>query len=296
MSKKKITLIIMLVLLFIGLCVLLYPSISSYWNSKVQSKSIASYEQILKSMQPEDYSKIFEEAEIYNKKLNEIQFPLRDYSNVEGYFDAINLDGKGMMGYITIDSIGVEIPIYHGTSTEVLAFAAGHMQGTSIPIGGESTHSVLSAHRGLPNARLFTDLPKVQVGDSFTVTILDRVMIYQVDQILTVLPENTTEINVVEGKDYCTLITCTPYGINSHRLLVRGTRVETLSTKQRYVGDEAYRIDELVVTPIVALPIILILLIIVALQPVKQIQIMDNDMYDDDEEDEKSGEDSEPEK
>lgn len=296
MSKKKITLIIMLVLLFIGLCVLLYPSISSYWNSKVQSKSIASYEQILKSMQPEDYSKIFEEAEIYNKELNELQFPLRDYSKVEGYFDAINLDGKGMMGYITIDSIGVEIPIYHGTSTEVLAFAAGHMQGTSIPIGGESTHSVLSAHRGLPNARLFTDLPKVQVGDSFTVTILDRVMIYQVDQILTVLPENTTEINVVEGQDYCTLITCTPYGINSHRLLVRGTRVETLSTKQRYVGDEAYRIDELVVTPIVALPIIFILLIIVALQPVKQIQIMDNDMYDDDDEDEEPGEDSEPEK
>jgi sortase A len=202
-----------------------------------------------------------------------------------------------MMGYVTIDSIGVEIPIYHGTSDKVLAFAAGHMQGTSIPIGVESTHSVLSAHRGLPNARLFTDLPKVQVGDSFTVTILDRVMIYQVDQILTVLPENTTEINVVEGQDYCTLITCTPYGINSHRLLVRGTRVETLSTKQRYVGDEAYRIDELVVTPIVALPIIFILLIIVALQPVKQIQIMDNDMYDDDDEDEeKPGEGSETEK
>lgn len=296
MSKKKITLIIMLVLLFIGLCVLLYPSISSYWNSKVQSRAVSNYEDFIKSMMPEDYDAFFEEAEAYNASLREVQFPLKNYNQVEGYFDVMNLNGEGMMGYVTIDSIGVEIPIYHGTSDKVLAFAAGHMQGTSIPIGGESTHSVLSAHRGLPNARLFTDLPKVQVGDSFTVTILDRVMIYQVDQILTVLPENTTEINVVEGKDYCTLITCTPYGINSHRLLVRGTRVETLSTKQRYVGDEAYRIDELVVTPIVALPIIFILLIIVALQPVKQIQIMDNDMYDDDDEDEELGEDSEPEK
>lgn len=296
MSKKKITLIIMLVLLFIGLCVLLYPSISSYWNSKVQSRAVSNYEDFIKSMMSEDYDAFFEEAEAYNASLREVQFPLRNYNQVEGYFDVMNLNGEGMMGYVTIDSIGVEIPIYHGTSDKVLAFAAGHMQGTSIPIGGESTHSVLSAHRGLPNARLFTDLPKVQVGDSFTVTILDRVMIYQVDQILTVLPENTTEINVVEGKDYCTLITCTPYGINSHRLLVRGTRVETLSTKQRYVGDEAYKIDELVVTPIVALPIILILLIIVALQPVKQIQIMDNDMYDDDDEDEEPGEDSEPEK
>ena len=270
--------------------------ISQYWNSKVQSRAVSNYEDFIKSMMPEDYDAFFEEAEAYNASLREVQFPLRNYNQVEGYFDVMNLNGEGMMGYVTIDSIGVEIPIYHGTSDTILAFAAGHMQGTSIPIGGESTHSVLSAHRGLPNARLFTDLPKVQVGDSFTITILDRVMIYQVDQILTVLPENTTEINVVEGQDYCTLITCTPYGINSHRLLVRGTRVETLSTKQRYVGDEAYKIDELVVTPIVALPIILILLIIVALQPVKQIQIMDNDMYDDDEEDEKSGEDSEPEK
>ena len=294
MSKKKITLIIMLVLLFIGLCVLLYPSISSYWNSKTQSRAVSNYEDFIKSMMPEDYDAFFEEAEAYNASLRAVQFPLKNYNQVEGYFDVMNLNGEGMMGYVTIDSIGVEIPIYHGTSDKVLAFAAGHMQGTSIPIGGESTHSVLSAHRGLPNARLFTDLPKVQVGDSFTVTILDRVMIYQVDQILTVLPDNTTEINVVEGQDYCTLITCTPYGINSHRLLVRGTRVETLSTKQRYVGDEAYRIDELVVTPIVALPIIFILLIIVALQPVKQIQIMDNDMYDDD--DDEPGEDSEPEK
>lgn len=296
MSKKKITLIIMLVLLFIGLCVLLYPSISSYWNSKTQSQAVTNYEDMIKALTPADYSRYFEEADKYNKSLREQTFPLRNYNYVEGYFETLDLNGNGMMGYVTIDSIGVEIPIYHGTSDKILAFAAGHMQGTSIPIGGESTHSVLSAHRGLPNARLFTDLPKVQVGDSFTVTILDRVMIYQVDQILTVLPENTTEINVVEGQDYCTLITCTPYGINSHRLLVRGTRVETLSTKQRYVGDEAYRIDELVVTPIVALPIIFILLIIVALQPVKQIQIMDNDMYDEDDEDEEPGEDSEPEK
>lgn len=274
---RKISTIIMLSLFVIGLSVLLYPSISAYWNSKTQSQVVESYENMLQNLTKEDTDAVFEEAERYNESLRQLEFPLRDYGKLEGYHQTLNLNGMGMMGYITIDSIGVELPIYHTVSESVLAFAAGHMEGSSLPIGGESVHSVLSAHRGLPNAKLFTDLDRVHLGDTFTVTILDRVYLYQVDQILTVKPENTADIQIVEGEDYCTLITCTPYGINTHRLLVRGRRIDTITEKQVYVGDEAYRIDTLIVTPIVALPILFVLIVIVMLQPVKQEHIMEGD-------------------
>jgi len=274
---RKISTIVMLSLFFIGLSVLLYPAISSYWNSKTQSQVVESYENMLQNMNKEDTDAIFEEAERYNKSLFELQYPLREYGKLQGYHQALNLNASGMMGYITIPTIGVELPIYHTVSESVLAFAAGHMEGTSLPIGGESTHSVLSAHRGLPNAKLFTDLNRVQLGDTFTITILDRVFLYQVDQILTVTPENTAEVQFVEGQDYCTLITCTPYGVNTHRLLVRGKQIDTLVEKQVYVGDEAYQIDTLVVTPIVALPILFVLIIFVLLQPVKQEHILEGD-------------------
>jgi len=274
---KKISTIIMFSLFFIGLSVLLYPAISSYWNSKTQSQVVESYENMLQSINRADTDAIFEEAEAYNDALRQLQFPLREYSKVEGYYQALNLNDMGMMGYITIPSIGVELPIYHTVSESVLAHAAGHMEGSSLPIGGESTHSVLSAHRGLPNAKLFTNLDKVQLGDVFTLKILDKTILYQVDQILTVSPENTAAIQPVEGKDYCTLVTCTPYGINTHRLLVRGTRIDTITERQVYVGDEAYQIDTLIVTPIVALPILLVLIVIVLLQPVKQEHLIEGD-------------------
>lgn len=274
---RKISTIIMLSLFFIGLSVLLYPAISSYWNTKTQSQVVESYENMLQNMSKEDTDAVFEAAALYNENLRQLQFPLRDYRKVEGYHDTLNLNTMGMMGYITIPSIGVELPIYHTVSESVLAFAAGHMEGTSLPVGGDSTHSVLSAHRGLPNAKLFTDLNRVQLGDTFTITILDKVFLYQVDQVLTVTPENTADIQMVEGKDYCTLITCTPYGINTHRLLVRGVRIDTITEKQVYVGDEAYRIDTLIVTPIVALPILLVLIMIVMLQPVKHEHVMEGE-------------------
>ena len=274
---KKISTIIMFSLFFIGLSVLLYPAISSYWNSKTQSQVVESYENMLQSINRADTDAIFEEAEAYNDALRQLQFPLREYSKIEGYYQALNLNDMGMMGYITIPSIGVELPIYHTVSESVLAHAAGHMEGSSLPIGGESTHSVLSAHRGLPNAKLFTNLDKVQLGDVFTLKILDKTILYQVDQILTVSPENTAAIQPVEGKDYCTLVTCTPYGINTHRLLVRGTRIDTITERQVYVGDEAYQIDTLIVTPIVALPILLVLIVIVLLQPVKQEHLIEGD-------------------
>ena len=165
------------------------------------------------------------------------------------------------MGYITIEKLGVELPLYHGTSDSVLNIACGHMEGTSLPIGGESTHSVLSAHRGLPHAKLFTDLDKMEVGDVFTITILDRIMTYQVDQIKVVNPNEIDEVHIIDGEDHCTLLTCTPYGINSHRLLVRGTRIEN-AAPILYVTSNAFKIDSLVATPVVAAPILLVLLIV----------------------------------
>ena len=274
---KKISTIIMLSLFFIGLSVLLYPSLSAYWNSKTQSEVIASYENMLQNMSRDDTLAVFEAAEAYNESLQQLEHPLREHNKVDGYHQTLNLNGAGMMGYITIDTIGVELPIYHTVNESVLAFAAGHMEGTSLPVGGESTHSVLSAHRGLPNAKLFTDLNKVQLGDTFQITILDTVIVYQVDQIITVTPENVADIQIVEGEDYCTLITCTPYGINTHRLLVRGKRLDTIVEKQVYVGNEAYRVDTMIVTPIVALPILMVLILIVMFQPVKQEHVIEGD-------------------
>ena len=274
---KKISSLIMLLLFFIGLSVLLYPAISSYWNSKTQSRAVESYEKFVQNISEDDYEALMAEAGSYNDALSDLQSPLVDYDLVTGYDYTLNLNGQGMMGYITIHSIGVELPIYHSISENILSFAVGHMEGTSLPVGGESTHSVLSAHRGLPNSKLFTDLDKVQIGDIFTITILDEVITYQVDQIITVTPENTHEIQIVEGEDYCTLLTCTPYGINTHRLLVRGVRVNTVTEKNVYIGNEAYRIDTLIVTPIVALPILLVLIIIVICQPVKQEHVIEGD-------------------
>ncbi len=274
---KKVTTIIMLSLFFIGLSVLLYPSISAYWNSKNQSRVVESYENMVENMTKEDTDAYFEAADAYNMALNGLQFPLMDYHQLTTYHDTLDLNGRGMMGYVSIPSIAVELPIYHTVSESILSFAAGHMEGTSLPVGGEGTHAVLSAHRGLPNAKLFTDLNKVRVGDTFNITILDRVFTYQVDQILTVLPAQTTDIKMVPGEEYCTLLTCTPYGINTHRLLVRGRRVDTFTEKQVYVSDEAYRIDTLIVTPVVALPILLVLIIIVCCQPVKTEHVIEGD-------------------
>jgi sortase A len=175
-----------------------------------------------------------------------------------------------MMGYITIPKISQELPVYHGTSDTVLAIAVGHFQGSSLPVGGPSTHSVVSAHRGLPTATLFTYLDRMEVGDTFTFTILDRTYTYEVDQIHIVEPHDTSYIQIEEGKDYCTLLTCTPFGVNSHRLLVRGHQVDTTQERNIYIANEAYRVDPLVVMPIVALPIIFVLLIYITFVPVKK--------------------------
>ena len=269
MKARKST-IILLAVFFVGLSVLLYPSISSYWNSKTQSEAIVDYEAMLAQYKPEDYSAVFEAAEDYNRRLAQLEEPYLEHRQLTDYGDILNLSGSGMMGYITVPKINQELPVYHGTSEAVLSVAVGHLEGSSLPVGGKSTHSVVSAHRGLPTAVLFTHLDRMELGDLFYFTILDSTIPYEVDQIRIVEPDDTGLIRIAEGKDYCTLLTCTPYGINTQRLLVRGHQVDESQTRNIYVANEAYRIEPLVVMPVVALPIIFVLLIYVMFAPVKK--------------------------
>lgn len=276
--KKHASTIILVLVMLIGLSLLLYPTVADWWNSKHQSKAIANYDNILSNLAPEDHTSLFEAAVEYNNQLRLIAFPLMYHEEVPGYYDLLNVAGDGVMGYIDIPVINVQLPVYHGTSDGVLQVAVGHVEGTSLPTGGESTHCVLSAHRGLPSARLFTDLDKVQVGDTFTLTIIDRTLTYQVDQILTVLPHEVEPLYVVDGEDYCTLVTCTPYGVNSHRMLVRGTRIENArEIKTRRVTADAVQIEPIIVAPLLAAPILLVLLVVLMLPKSKKNRRKPND-------------------
>lgn len=273
-KKGRIATIVLLIAFFVGLSVLLYPTISSYWNSKTQSEAIVDYETMLQAYKPEDYTAIFEAAEQYNRDLATLDYPLHDYAALEEqYWKTLDISGTGMMGYISIPKISQELPVYHGTSEGVLGTAVGHLQGSSLPVGGQRTHTVVSAHRGLPTAVLFTYLDRMEVGDTFTFTILDRTITYEVDQIRIVEPNDSSLIQIEGDKDYCTLLTCTPYGINTQRLLVRGHQVDATQDRYLYIANEAYRIDTLVVMPVVALPIIVVLLLYVMLAPVKKEQL-----------------------
>ena len=260
--RKHKTVIFLTVGFLVGICILLYPTISDYWNSKTQSRAIVDYESILDQLEPEDYTAILDKAYEYNKLLYETAFPLTDYKKVPGYKDTLCITENEMIGYLKIDSIGIELPIYHGTSDDVLNRGVGHLEGSSLPVGGENTHCVMSAHRGLPSSKLFTDLDRVEKGDTFQIVVLDQVLTYQVDFIKVIEPNDVSDLQIIEGGDYCTLFTCTPYGINTHRLLVRGVRIETIKEKPMlYVSNEAFRIEPLLVTPAVAAPMLLVLLI-----------------------------------
>ncbi len=259
MKRYKWNLLIILIFI-VGLSVMLYPNISNYWNSQTQSKVVATYNETLDDIPKMDYDDMFKEAEAYNEALKNIDFPLRNFDLVEGYDDILNVSGTGIMGYITIEKINVELPIYHGTSEGILQTAVGHMQGSSLPTGGTGNHIVLSAHSGLSDAELFTNLDQMEEGDTFCISVLDRTLTYQVDQILVVEPQELEEIYMDAEHDYCTLVTCTPFGVNSHRLLVRGVRVEE-NTKTTSPLADAYQID----TDIVTFAIFIILLILTLL-------------------------------
>lgn len=276
MRSRKIWIILTLGFL-VGVSVLLYPTFSDYWNSKTQTRAIVNYESVLEYMEPEDYTAIFQEAYDYNRQLYESKVnPLLYTELFPGYFEKLKVTDYGMIGYLKIDRIGVELPVYHGTSSEVLSYGVGHLEGSSLPVGGENTHSVMSAHRGLPSAKLFTDLDRVELGDTFQIVVLDQILTYQVDQIKIVLPNEIEDLQIVEGKDYCTLFTCTPYGINTHRLLVRGIRIETIAEKPViYVSNDAFRIEPLLVMPAVAAPMLFVFLIHLMVkyrEPPKKIQ------------------------
>lgn len=258
--KKHFFSIVILIMFIVGLSVLLYPAISEYINSKHASRVISEYNEKLSDSSESELNELFAEAENYNKRIRDNPSAFFEPSLIGGYEDVLDITGTGIMGYIDIDKINVELPIYHGIRKEVLQIGAGHLTGTSLPVGGESTHCVLSGHRGLPSARLFTDLDELEIGDTFTVNVLDRRFTYEVDQIKTVLPEEYDDLRIVDGKDYCTLLTCTPYGINTHRLLVRGVRIENDENKKLgvFVRNEAFRIDPLIVAPIAAVPLLVI--------------------------------------
>ena len=269
--KKNSSTIILLVVFLLGLSLLLYPSFSNYWNSFTSSKAIGSYAEQVAGMDEDRYQRIWESAYNYNQALTtrSNQYILTEEMNGE-YQELLNVGGTGIMGYIEIASLGVSLPIYHGTSDAVLQIAVGHLDWTSLPVGGEGTHCVLSGHRGLPSAKLFTNLDKLVVGDTFILRVLDEILTYEVDQILIVEPHVTENLHIEEGKDYCTLVTCTPYGINSHRLLVRGHRVENAAEARIVrVTADAIQIEPIIVAPILAAPMLLVLLI-VTLTPKKR--------------------------
>ena len=265
--RKHLSTIVLLFILFIGLSLLLYPTASDYWNSFHQTRAIATYAENVANLDNNQYDQLWEDARAYNQALPFRSNPyyLSEEQKAE-YESLLDVSGLGVMGYIEIPEIDVSLPIYHGTEESVLQVAVGHLDWTSLPVGGESTHCVLSGHRGLPSAKLFTNLDKLREGDTFLLRVLDEVLTYEVDQILIVEPQETAALRVVEGKDYCTLVTCTPYGINTHRLLVRGHRVDNAEqAKTIRVTADAVQIEPLLVAPIVAIPMLLILLVLLLL-------------------------------
>ena len=266
--RKNLSTIILILIFLVGLSVMLYPSVSDAVNRKHQSRAVAGYAEEVEQLSDADYQTYFDAADAYNRQLNTTPNAFYKPDLVSGYAQTLDISGTGIMGYITIPKISVELPIYHGTDEGVLQVAAGHLEGSSLPVGGAGTHAVISAHRGLPSAKLFTNLDELEVGDRFTITVLNRVLTYEVDQISIVLPTEIDQLLPTEGMDYVTLMTCTPYGINTHRLLVRGKRVETTeSQKHIRVAADAFRIEPIIVAPILAIPMLLAALVGVLIAP-----------------------------
>ena len=258
---KRLTNLLLGIILLAGLSLLLYPTVSNYWNSFHQSHAIASYAEAVNQLDDTDYDALWAEVNDYNAKIamhgNRMSLTL---SEMAEYNSLLDITGTGVMGYIDIPAIEVELPIYHGTEESVLQIACGHIAGTSLPVGGESTHSVLSGHRGLPSAKLFTDLDQLVYGDIFTMQILNETLTYMVDQVRIVLPDELGDLAIENGKDYVTLVTCTPYGINTHRLLVRGHRVETEGDEAEVlVVQDANQISTTTVALFIGVPMVLIM-------------------------------------
>ncbi len=266
-KANNITTVILILMLIAGLSLLLYPTVSNYWNSFHSSRAISTYAENVANLNEDQYEEIWSAAWEYNRELvgRSTNFALSD-AQKEEYEKLLDVSGTGIMGYVEIPELGVSLPVYHGTEEAVLQVAAGHLEWSSLPVGGESSHCVISGHRGLPSAKLFTDLDKLREGDVFMLRVLDEVLTYEVDKISIVEPSQVSELQIVEGEDLCTLVTCTPYGINTHRLLVRGHRIENIQSSAAIrVTSDALQIDPLIVAPIAAAPILLVLLVLLLL-------------------------------
>lgn len=270
--KKQLSTILLVLALLAGVSLLLYPSLSNYWNSMHATQAVNDYAKDVQELDYTEYDRMLRDAEHYNQSLlhRESDYALTDEQDSQ-YASLLAIDDSGIMGYIEIPSIGVSLPIYHGTSDGVLQRAVGHLDWTSLPVGGASTHCVLSGHRGLPSAKLFTDLDQLAAGDTFVIRVLDEVLTYEVDQILIVEPADVSALSIEDGKDLCTLVTCTPYGVNSHRLLVRGHRVENAEEAAVVrVTSDAIRIEPVIVAPFAALPFLLVLLLLLLFSGTKK--------------------------
>lgn len=260
--KKKLPVIILVIVIITGLSLLLYPTVSDYWNSMHQSRAIASYDASVQKLSTTDYSAMLDAARKYNAALAKKADRYHPTAAEEKEYESLlNVNGDGVMGYVEIPKINVSLPIYHGTDDGVLQVAIGHLVGSSLPVGGAGTHCVISGHRGLPSAKLFTNLDQLESGDTFQLHVLNETLTYQVDQIRIVLPDQVGDLAIVDGQDYCTLVTCTPYGVNTHRLLVRGHRIPTENAVA--VAADAMQVDPVVVAPAVAAPILVALLVCV---------------------------------
>lgn len=259
--KKHFTTLLLVIVFGVGVGLLLYPALSDYWNSFHQSRSISLYSETVANMDMEEYEKIIEEARRYNARIaeNGLRWTLTD-SEKEEYDQILKIDETSAMGYIEIPKINCKLTIYHGTSDNALHTGVGHIEGASLPVGGADSHCVLSGHRGLPSAKLFTDLDQLAEGDSFSLTILNETLTYEVDRIRVVEPSDFSELQIVDGEDYCTLVTCTPYGINTHRLLVRGHRIANPNGEAGVIAD-ALQIAPVYIAPFVSVPILVMLLI-----------------------------------
>ena len=271
LKKINISTIILILIFLVGLSLLLYPTVSDYWNSFHQSRAIAKYTEQVAELNNDLYKQLWEDAVAYNErlltKLNRYKMTSEEKAEYESL---LNVSGNGIIGYIEIEKINCSLPVYHGTAESALQIAAGHIEGTSLPVGGASTHCVISGHRGLPRAKLFTNLDKLVEGDTFELHILNEILTYEVDQISVVEPDEVEKLEIEEGKDYCTLVTCTPYGINTHRLLVRGHRVAN-----REKAEEETIVSETVqeetkagfsIIPLVAVLIFIVLVILLLIR------------------------------
>lgn len=261
--RRKLSNILLTLAFVVGIGLIVYPSFSDWWNSFHQTRAIAGYASAVANMDEKQFDSMWAEAEAFNEYLagKSGRFNLTE-EELKTYNDILDVTGTGIMGYIDIPSIKVSLPIYHGTDEAVLQIAIGHIEGTSFPVGGEGSHCAVSGHRGLPSAKLFTDIDQLQEGDKFLLQVLDRTLTYEVDQIRIVLPQELQDLEIDPDQDYVTLITCTPYGVNTHRLLVRGHRVDNDNTDATRITADAMRFEPVIVAPLVAAPILFVLLII----------------------------------